>query len=533
MDLNSSDDEEVEAEVVPPAVVVPPAAAVPVAAQDPGSETEEEEEEEALAQEEDATEAEEDEIEVVEDALAEQDAATEEDEDEEEVIFVAESEALEQQKPEAEAAAAAEDDDETQGDGVEGEAAEEGSDTEEEEEGEELAVAEDEVDEEAAAGATEVREEEEEEEEAAVVMMAGETGEDAAQQAGAKLLRHELDLEGSPEEVAVQAAALLGADTAGLGTDAIIDRCLETMGMSVGAGTGVDAGVDAGAGVGASSGGPADMEMEPQRSAINPEELTSLILHVSAAAAAAPTRRHAPRLTASPPHRLTASPPHRLTASPPHPPHQLVVARSFPRISPKSTRRQYAPGSTTRMAASGGRSMWRLSTRSDGRWRQTARYQPPPPQCCKGAHAPRGAPHAVCGGPSAEPRRPPAAQPAGRGFPVRGLRLEVPADGHVRGLHPPVQPLRLRRDLGRAPAPLHQGGRAAARGRHAAAGAGPGPAHQRLAWEEARPQPVAGARLKGTFICERLWPLLCVQCSRTCAFAWGVTARACSSGARC
>merc|ERR1740124_1921843 len=114
-------------------------------------------------------------------------------------------------------------------------------------------------------------------------MMAEETGEDAAQQAGAKILRHELDLEGSLEEVAVQAAALLGADTAGLGTDAIIDRCLDTMGMGVGAGmrVGAGTGVDAGAGVGASSGGPADMEVEPQRSAINPEELTSLILHFS------------------------------------------------------------------------------------------------------------------------------------------------------------------------------------------------------------------------------------------------------------
>ena len=134
-----------------------------------------------------------------------------------------------------------------------------------------------------------------EEEEAAVVMIAGETGEDAAQQAGAKLLRHELDLEGGPEKVAEEAAGLLGHATAGLRTDAIIDRCLESMGMSVDAGAGAGAGVSAGAGVdagagvgagadagvGASSGGPADMEMEPQRSAINSEELNSLMLHFS------------------------------------------------------------------------------------------------------------------------------------------------------------------------------------------------------------------------------------------------------------
>ena len=308
MDLNpSSSDEEDEAEAP---VVVPPAAAVPVAAQDSGSETEEEEED-APAQEEDATEAEEDEIEVMEekeeDALAEQDAATEEGEDEDEVIFVAESEApLEQQEPEAEAAAAVEEDDETQGDGLEGEAAEAGSDTEDEEEEEELVVAEDDVEEEAAAGATEVMEEEEEE--AEVVMMAEEKGEGAAQQAGAAgpadmtereakaaILRHELDLEGGPEKVAEEAAGLLGHATAGLRTDAIIDRCLESMGMSVDAGAGAGAGVSAGAGVdagagvgagadagvGASSGGPADMEMEPQRSAINSEELNSLMLHFS------------------------------------------------------------------------------------------------------------------------------------------------------------------------------------------------------------------------------------------------------------
>ena len=300
MDLNpSSSDEEDEAEAP---VVVASAAAVPVAAQDSGSETEEEEED-APAQEEDATEAEEDEIEVVEekeeDALAEQDAVTEENEDEEEVIFVAESEApLEQQEPEAEAAAAVEEDDETQGDGVEGEAAEAGSDTEEEEEEEELVVAEDDVEEEAAAGATEVMEEEEEE--AEVVMMAEEKGEGAAQQAGAAgpadmkkreakatILRHELDLEGGPEKVAEEAAELLGHATAGLGTDAIIDRCLDTMGLSVdagagvGAGAGVSAGVGVDAGAGASSGGPAGEEMEPQRSAINSEELNSLMLHFS------------------------------------------------------------------------------------------------------------------------------------------------------------------------------------------------------------------------------------------------------------
>ena len=95
----------------------------------------------------------------------------------------------------------------------------------------------------------------------------------------AAILRHELDLEGGPEKVAEEAAELLGHATAGLGTDAIIDRCLDTMGLSVDAGAGVGAGADAGAG--ASSGGPAGEEMEPQRSATNSEELNSLMLHFS------------------------------------------------------------------------------------------------------------------------------------------------------------------------------------------------------------------------------------------------------------
>ena len=56
-----------------------------------------------------------------------------------------------------------------------------------------------------------------------------EAGAGAEREAKAAILRRELDLEGGPERVAEQAAMLLGLATAGLGTDAIIDWCLETI----------------------------------------------------------------------------------------------------------------------------------------------------------------------------------------------------------------------------------------------------------------------------------------------------------------